>query len=498
MVREDTDPLVLATEAEEALGRGDVAAAVEAYEACVAPAGPALEGVLGNLVPLYVRQGRLVSALRAAEARTFFEPSMESWMQRSSVEEKLGLQDAALASVYEALKFGDNSVSETRLYLLASRLAPLAARAAAEEWARSLPPLPHVARPVRPSSRIRLGYVSGDFKQHVMDRLILPLLRFADQSRFDITCFDNTAKQDAVSAEMRKIEGIRWRFIRGLRDEAVAEQVVDLGIDILVDLSGLTSGNRRDVFRHRPAPVQVTGIGYLPTTGLDCFNWRLADVEDPAQYTEPLWKLPSSTAPLPLCPEVPVSPLPASQNGYLTFGYVNGLRKLSPVVIAGFVELLQAVPDSKLVLMVPGARDLSTAEMVLRRFDPVQERLQLVESAGGRGFVEILGQIDLALDPWPYGGCITSFDCLYHGVPVLTKVPDRRIAADASRLQTMLGMSYMNEDPVQVCRYVSRNLPRLAGLRQHIRGWLQASPAGSPKAWVASLESAYAKMLEVA
>lgn len=487
------EPLIAAEDAVKA-GRPDEA--IRLYEEMLEPAGEALSGLLHNLAPLYLKTHRPALALRAAEALTYFRPDVRSWMIRSSVEEKLGLCDAALASCYRALELSptDTSVQETRLYLLAARLRPIEARQAAEEWASGLASPQTYPRGARTSSPcLRVGYVSGDFRQHVMDRIIKPLLRHHDRSRFDITLFDNSERQDVVSGVMRTLgTDLRWCYIRGLRDEAVAAQVAELGIDILVDLSGLTAGNRLGVFALRPAPIQVTGIGYLPTTGTDYFQWRLSDVEEQAQYTEPLWHMSSSTAPEHM--GAPLTTAPCIRNGYLTFGYINGLRKLNAATIQWCIMLLKSVPESRLLLMIPGASDAETAQLILRRFDPVQDRIEFTQSQGGFAFCALFKDIDLAIDPAPYGGCITSFDTLYHGVPILTQKPDRRIAADAWRLQRAMGLERFVVDPLWTATYFARNPERLNSLRGEMRGMLQATAAGNPEAWVKELERAFVGM----
>jgi len=478
--------------AESLIREGRFGEAIHLYEELALGGAEAQGLLLHNLTPLYAKTHRLQRALESAQAAAFFTPCMRSWMVLSSIQEKLGLQDAALASVYRALECDPTNTSahETRLYLLASRLSPLDARRAAEDYQATFPPSNPRRGVPPPPLRLRVGYVSGDFRQHVMDRIILSLLQFHDRTRVEVFCFDNSHVQDAVSTQMRSYPAT-WRYIYGLTDEAVAAQVAALQIDVLVDLAGLTAGNRMGVFRLRPAPVQVTGIGYLPTTGADCFDWRLADVEEQAQYTEPLWQLPSGTAPLPLG-EVPISSLPARRNGYFTFGYMNGLRKLRPECIAEFVRLLQRFPTAKLLLMSPGASDPVTATSLLRRFDPVQDRVMITQSQGGEAFCKLFAETDFTLDPWPYGGCITSWDSLYHGVPILTRKPDRRIAGDAHRLQTqVLGFAPSYEDLGGL-----EFLDELEATRMNLRHELLSSPAGDPLLWVRSLENAYQSMRE--
>lgn len=414
------------------------------------------------------------------------------------------MREAALTSIYRALEIEptNQSIHETRLWNLAQKLDPLDYRREAESWYASLPPvaapyrLNHAA--VSPARKIRVGYVSGDFRLHVMDRFIKALLIHHNYGEFEVFCIDNSPREtrdSAVRKELVSISGPAWVEIEGLSDESAAARIELLRPDVLVDLSGLSAHNRLGVFRRRPAPLQLTGIGFLPTTGADCFDFRLSDYEFPSQYTESLWNLPRAAVPLPLHPEIPVSASPAASNGYTTFGYVNGLHKLTPDSIQSFVEVLSSLPTSKLVVMLPGASDAATARSVLRRFDPVQNRVILTESNGGKGFCALFKSIDVALDPAPYGGCTTTLDCLFHGVPVATSIPDRRIAADAFFLQRELGLNPSGTLLLDAERWAA-DPKLLASTRASLRSRYLDHPVGQPESWVRSLEDAYVQMLQ--
>lgn len=475
--------------AEDAIRANKLEVAVSIYEEMLAGGKQATGLLLRQLVPLYVQTRQLIKALEAAQALVYFAPTAESYMVLSSAQEKLGLNDAALSSVHRTLQLNpeDRSAVETRLYLLASRYSPMDYYEEAVRCAPECPPPKPLSS--RPSAPLKVGYVSGDFKAHVMDRLIEPLLKY---SSLDVTCYDNTIKQDEVSTRLRTYPA-RWKYIYGLSAEAVAQQVVDDKIDVLVDLAGLTAGNRLDVFNLRPAPIQVTMLGYLPTTGYRCFDWRIADVEQQYQYSEPLWSMESAAAPLPLCSQLPITPLPALRNGFITFGYVNGLRKLTSAFIEQAVSVLKAVPNSRLVVMCLGASDEDTATSVLRRFGNVQDRVMLTESCGGAAFCRLFAEIDIALDPFPYGGCITSYDTLYHGVPILSDPSDRRLNADARRLQQQaLGRVF----PYSCVGALADDLGYLGSLRENLRPALSRILAGQPELWVGQVEDTFKVMVD--
>lgn len=485
----DANPLV---SAHEALGRGDYSAARQIYEDTLAEGRETVSFLLRQLAPLYIRERRPFRALRAAEALTFLLPeSPEAWVLRAGIEERLGSIDAALASTYRAVELDPARPNiDSLLYLLGRTLSPeeylYEAQRFSPELAQSQPHSNHR------HSRLRIGYVSGDFRQHVMDRLIEPLLRFG---RLDLYCYDNSERHDETSKRLQELPGVSWRNIFPMSAEAVAEQVRRDEIDVLVDLSGLTAGNRLDVFQLCPAPIQVTMCGYLLSTGMQCFNWRIADVEAQYQYSEPLWKLPAASIPLPLGENLPVTALPALRNGYITFGYVNGLRKLTPAVIAEAQRVLAAVPNSRLLVAAVGASEKETAAFVLRKFGKFQSRVMFAELGQGNAFCRLFGEIDIAIDPFPYGGCITSFDTLYHGVPILCRHGESRIGADAARLQVRLGAAaFINDDYASIAAEVTRDLDTLAALRSRLRPMLQDSKAADVGAWVAGIEDAFQQM----
>lgn len=480
---------------------GQFEQAVETYEGLLSDGHEAIGLILYNLIPCLIRCRRFSRALAAAHALTYHRPdAADSWMILNSVQERLGDQDGALASVYRTLALlpADRFAHEARLYLLSSRISPLDYLSAAREWFSSLPSVPQSCprrRVLSSLARLRVGYVSGDYRRHVMERLILPLLTH-HSARIEVHCFDNSAKHDAMSAHMRSFSGPKWHKIAKMDDSATAQLISDQEIDILVDLSGLTGGNRLDLFRRRPAPIQLTGYGYYPTTGADCFDWRLGDIEVQAHYSERLWRLDYPNCPLPLCPELPVSPLPFTRNGFLTFGYVNAIKKLTPPVVAEFIRVLQAVPASKLLVATPAIGDEESATAFLRRFDPVQDRILLTEAPSTPlSFCRLFSEIDVALEPFSYGGGVTAFECIYHGVPMICYPGDRRIGQTAAMVQAAIGAERFiasHSSFTETARQIARNPTWLVGDRGELRHSL--IEWNTPARWVAGLEQAYFEM----
>lgn len=302
------------------------------------------------------------------------------------------------------------------------------------EWGRvatrmiaPLPPL--VARD--PRRRLRIGYLSPDFREHSVAAFIEPLFANHDHDRFEICCYSCLPRPDATTLRLQGYAD-RWRDIDQLSDPETARLIRDDGIDILVDLAGHTSNHRLGVFAARPAPLQLTYLGYPNTTGLAPIDYRITDaIADPpgaeAWYSERLLRLGGGFLcyqPDPHTPEV--APLPALAAGRVTFGSFNNFSKLNPAVLALWAEVLQQVPGSRLLLKCPALTDAVLRErtaVVLRELGVGTERLELLGHSPTRAeHLALYGQVDIALDTFPYNGTTTTCEALWMGVPVVSLV----------------------------------------------------------------------------
>lgn len=497
------DPLKLA---ESQFRSGNYLGAVRTYEEYIKPGGRAIVQVLHNLVPLYLKCRLPSRALHAAETMTYFAPGwIKSWLALSDTRSRLGDWEGALRALHQALEVDPESqeAHKGRLFILSAHGQPDFLRDETEAWAErylgQIKQLPPAAR--WKHSKIRVGYVSADFRRHVMDRLIEPLLRLHDRSKFDIYAYDNTQKADVSSEAMHKIPGVFWRKAYGLSDEKLAQRIRLDEIDVLVDLNGLTFGNRLEVFARRPARVQATWCGYLPTLGADCFDWKLADSAAglQAHYTEPLWLLPSVLAFGPLAGAPEVSPFPAARKGCITFGVTNGWHKVSSEAIAAWTEILQALPDSRLVLVVTGSAEQETAVGILRRFGPVQRQVLFAEWQMGDQFPAVFRDVDIALDTFPYGGCATSFDTMWQGVPIVCVEGDRPNGRYAAHFMRAAGHEeFVAQDTrgyIARAIHAARDLAALSRLRLGLRGRVRSCGLFDIEPWVRSVEKAYGGMV---
>lgn len=357
-----------------------------------------------------------------------------------------------------------------------------------------------------PARRLRVGYVSPDLRRHPVSAIFAPILAAHDRNRVEVTCYYNFAGEDAVTLHLKALAA-RWRPVAGMDDDALCRQIRDDRIDILVDLAGHTSHSRLLAFARKPAPVQVSWLGYFNTTGLATMDYFLSDPwSSPAgqerYYVERLLRLPHTR----FCYQPPeympaVGPLPAATTGHVTFGCLNTLSKVNDAVLALWARVLQAVPQAKLLLQAAAFDDAPNRARfaaLCARHGIAPARLEL------RGFVPIdqapasYAAIDIALDPFPFCGGMTSLEALWLGVPVIT-LPGETIASrqSASLLMNLGLAELIAEDAGQYVEKAARlahDLPRLAGLRAGLRQRFAASPLQDYAGFARALEAAYRDM----
>jgi protein O-GlcNAc transferase len=355
--------------------------------------------------------------------------------------------------------------------------------------------------------RLRIGYVSADFREHPVAYFLEPILAAHDHQRFEVCCYADVGQPDAVT---RRLQGYadQWRSLVGLSDEQAAEVVRQDGIDVLVDLSGHTGGNRLLVFAHKPAPVQASYLGYLGTTGLPAIDYYITDAHaDPlglteAHFQEQLVRLPECGFCYQPGPAPDVSPdLPARQSGRVTFGCLNTLAKVSAEVLALWAWVLAAVPGSRIVLPTGGRHAEERVRATLVRNGVAPERVLLLDRAASRfDYLQRYHGIDLCLDPFPYHGVTTTCDALWMGVPVLTLAGRTCVSRQGVRFLRTVGLDELiadtPEDYVRVATELAGDLPRLAALHAGLRERMRRSPLLDARQFTKDLEEAYAAMWE--
>lgn len=358
----------------------------------------------------------------------------------------------------------------------------------------------------RQGAKIRVGYVSPDFRNHSVGFFIEPVLRSHNREHFEIYCYDQASVPDDATKRIKNL-GWAWRTIYGLSDTEVVDQIQEDCIDILVDLAGHSEGNRLGVFARRPALVQVTWLGYPNTTGLKQINFRMTDdLADPSGmtdhlYSEQLVRLPRSFlcyAPPLSAPEV--APFP---DGPITFCCFNHYPKISDTVLNLWARVLHVLPDARFSLKSGPLGDVGVRDQLIRRFAVRGiDRSRLILSSFSVGREEHLqryGVCHIALDTYPYAGTTTTCESLWMGVPVVTLAGITHVSRVGVSILENAGIPEliaMNEDQyVGIAVALARNQERLQEYRKSLRARLFASPLMDAITFTSELEQAYRRML---
>ncbi|MBI5153648.1 tetratricopeptide repeat protein, partial [Candidatus Poribacteria bacterium] len=369
------------------------------------------------------------------------------------------------------------------------------------ELAAGVTPFTHWDNTREPERKLRIGYISPDFRGHSVALFLQPILEHHDRERFDIYCYSVTRNPDFLTKTFQSLATV-WRELLGTSDEQAADIIRGDRIDILVDLAGHTSGNRVPLFARKPAPVSLSYLGYPNTTGLEAVDYFLADEwtdppgEHDALFSERLFHLPRCL----LCyrPQQdlpPVGPLPARANGYVTFGSFNNLPKYTPQVIALWSDLLKAVPNSRLRLKAKWFVDEGTRELFHNQFiaNGVEGgRVDLID------FTTSMNDLDIALDPFPYNGATTTCQALWMGLPVVSWIGKCHSARVTASLLNTVGLGELavetREAYIAKAAELAGDLDRLAEWRAGMRARIGESPLRDEAGFTRALEDAFRTM----
>jgi protein O-GlcNAc transferase len=432
----------------------------------------------------------------------------------SSVHQQRGEIDRAISLLQEAVALApDNSRIHTNLIMSMNYSHLTSQQELADESAlwgclhgEQFPAAP-LGKKDFLGRRVRVGYVSADLYQHPVGTFLKEVLKNHDRTAFEITCYQNGTRSDQLTSELKR-HADRWFVIAGLSDAEAFELIKSNGIDILVDLSGHTGGNRLTLFSRRPAPIQATWLGYWHSTGLSSIDYLITDAvtvppgED-RYFSERLLRLPRCRfCYAPPSPSPFVDELPAKTNGFVTFGSFNNIAKLTPPVIALWAQLLLAVPGSRLVLKWKSLGRAAVRNSFLARFAAHGVAPERIECRGSSSHFLALAEyndIDIALDPFPFNGGLTSCEALWMGVPVLTLTGDSPIARQSASLLEALALPELichdEEEYLATAARLAGEPQRLALLREGLRDRMAASQLCDGPGFSRDLEEAYRVML---
>lgn len=431
----------------------------------------------------------------------------DAWSNLGTNLTEQGRVEEAILALRKSLEIRPQAAPIFSNYLLtlnySSNLEPEAItaehRAFAARFAPNTPQAPVTSDP-DPERRLRIGYLSADFRQHTVAGFIELLLTHHNRDRFHVTAFANVPRPDDVTTRLQKLAD-RWRFINGLSDEQIAAMILADKIDILIDLSGHTAGNRLLALALRPAPIQALLFGYPNTTGLEAIDYRITDaISDPPgkteQFsTEKLLRLEGLAWAYQPQTDVPtVAPLPSLNSSTFTFGCLNNAAKLSDACLATWVKLLQAIPNSRLILLA--GQSTSGADRLRQVFTDAgipADRLELLTRVPKREYFETYSRCDLALDPYPYNGGVTTVDALWMGVPVLTVAGTSYVSRQGVAILTHVGIPEFAADTpehmIELAKIWAANREMLADIRLGLRSQVSRTIADG-RLYISGLESA--------
>ncbi len=491
-----------------ALQGGDNARAIELVRRACELAPP--NAIYLNHLGEALRQiDDLDGAVETLESAVALDPdSASAWNNLGAAYIDLGLAPRALDCYRKAIASKpDNATARSNLLMVLNLVPGIGNEERLAQhlsWAeRHADPLtPERAPPARPrgARRLRIGYVSPDFRQHALAPFVAPLLERHDRSRFEVFAYNSTPRPDTVTAALR-MHVDSWREIYGIDDAAAAAQVHADGIDILVDLAGHTNGNRLGVFARKPAPVQVTMLGYPFSTGMRAMDFRVTDAvadADPRAATwnrERLLVMPDSLwcfRPWTSMPEI--TPLPAAGNGGVTFVSLNNPGKLNAEVLETWAKILLRVPGARLRLMLfrPGqASSRMIGHLSQLGIDPA--RIVTHERAPSVEFWRQAQASDIALDPFPCNGGATTCESLWLGLPVVALIGDHfvaRASCSILRAATLGDLACADRDAyvARACE-LARDTAALAAMRAGMRERLRASTLLDESRYVGAFEA---------
>jgi predicted O-linked N-acetylglucosamine transferase (SPINDLY family) len=426
-----------------------------------------------------------------------------------------GRTQEAISAYRRAIASEPNSIASHSNLLFALNYDPrlTAAELASEHrrWAdvhaRVSPLGPEPDHSRDPNRRLRIGYLSPDFYNHPAVSFLEPILTHHDPRQVQTTCYAEVLRPDAVTARIRSLAH-DWRSTRGLTDLQVAEQIRADSVDILVDLAGHAADSRVRVLAYKPAPIQITYLGYPNTTGLTAVDYLLTDAvvdppNEPSSYAEEPVRLqggfccytPPGDAPQ-------VAPLPAESAGHVTFGSLQNLAKLNMEVIALWCRLLRAVPTARLLIfrttLSDKAKRFLRGEFRLRGIEEGRVELARAMNTGTGSHLEVYSAVDISLDTVPWNGHTTTCESLWMGVPMITLYGSRHAGRMAASVLTQLELSeliaHTPEEFIEIGARLAGNIEELARQRRDLRARMRLSPLCDGATFSRTLEDTYRRL----
>ncbi len=342
--------------------------------------------------------------------------------------------------------------------------------------------------------------MSPDFRRHPVARFLLPLVKHHDREAVEVYCYSSVTAPDDVTDQFKQLD-VRFIEVAGLNDAELAERIRADRIDILLDLTQHMPGCRLGVFARKPAPVQAAWLGYIGTTGLKAMDYRLTDgwIDPPGEFDgeyseKPIRLAHSYWCYEPYIEEIEVAPLPAVANGFVTFGCFNGFLKVTEPALQCWAELLAALPDARMEIHSPPADHRKKVLAIFSRAGVEAERINFVENKPVVEYLQGYHRVDIALDPFPYGGGTTTCDAAWMGVPTVTLRGRTGVGRGGVSILSNLGLPDWIAGDIEeyksIATRMAGDLARLNELRRNLRQRMRNSPLMDAKSFSSDFEAA--------
>jgi predicted O-linked N-acetylglucosamine transferase (SPINDLY family) len=480
---------------------------------------PEAAQILSNLGTVYHKYDVLSKAMEYLnKAISKPHPTGQMFSNLANVYKDMGMVREAIEYYRKALKMNpDEDTIHSNLLLMLNYDEKLPQSEIHREhvnWnnlqTKDIKPLPPVKIKDRSHKRIRIGYLSADFRSHSVAFFFQPLIQSHHADRVETYCYFIGTIKDRMTALIEKCAH-HWYELTGLREEAIAHQIREDEIDILIDLSGHTGGNHMRIFAFKSAPIQMTWLGYPNTTGMSSIDYRITDtITDPIgiedeYYTEKRLRLPRGFLVYRTYPCIPeVAAAPCLKNGTITFGSFNVLAKINEDVVAVWAEILKRIPQSKLMLKAKAIEDDLIKNRIYELFSTHQiepDRLILVNRTYSyEEHMALYGQMDIALDPFPYNGTTTTCEALMMGVPVLALNGNRHSARVSASILHQIGMqdwvAQTIDAYIEKAVFFGAQFDHLSKLRNTMRYRLARTPLVNADNFAQHMETLYEECVQ--
>ena len=497
--------------------RGEFHEALARYEEAISQR-PDFADAYNNAGVVLNVMGRIDEAIAAVEKAIALDPaSSVAFNNLGNVYKNAARMEAAIASYRRAVNLDAGNIEAHSNLIYAMSFSPAcddrailieATRFAAAHCSPHATRVGKFARRDRsPERRLRIGYVSPDFRNHCQSLFTVPLLSHHDHQRFQIYCYAQLPHPDAISKRLATYADV-WRPTYGMSDEGLAALIGEDEIDILVDLTMHMSNGRPLLFARKPAPLQVAWLAYPGTTGIPAIDYRLTDpwLDPPGTgdypYSEMSIRLPDTFWCYdPLTDDLHPNSLPAATAGHVTFGCLNNLCKVSDDTLHRWGRVMARLPSSRLILLAAeGSHRQRVLDLLGHQYGVGAERIDFVPYQPRQQYLQTYHRIDLCLDTLPYNGHTTSLDAYWMGVPVVTQVGHTIVGRAGWSQLNNLGLpelaAFDDESFVDIAVLLAKDLARLAQLRQSLRGTLEKSSLMDGRRFAGAMQSAFRQMWE--